>query len=119
MSDPRIRSVVAVEGHPDDVELGCLGTLIKLRDEGARITIVSLTDGGNGASYDPSRFGSMAETRAAEASAVAARLGGTFRSLGVEDGYLYDSPALRDQVAGILREVDADLVLAPPPTDYH
>jgi LmbE family N-acetylglucosaminyl deacetylase len=110
---------VAVEGHPDDVELGCLGTLIKLRDEGSRVTIVSLTDGGNGTAHDPGGRESIAQVRAGEASSVATRLGGTFACLGARDGYLFDSPSLRDELAVLLRECEADLVLAPPPTDYH
>jgi LmbE family N-acetylglucosaminyl deacetylase len=116
----RISSVVAIEGHPDDVELSALGTLLKLRDEGARITIVSISDGGNGAFYDRSVSGSsIAEVRAAEASSVASRLGGRWMTLGATDGYVYDTPDLRAALAGVLREAECDLVLAPPPTDYH
>ena len=71
----RIESVVAVEGHPDDVELGCLGTLLKLRAAGTRVTIVSLTSGAQGATHDQGLEGSIADIRIAEASAVAERLG--------------------------------------------
>jgi len=115
----RIESVVAVEGHPDDVELGCLGTLIKLRDTGADITIVSVTDGANGAAHDPGQLASIAETRKHEATAVAERLNGRFVSLGAPDSYLYDTPELRDSLASIIREARADVVFVPPGTDYH
>ena len=33
------RSVVAVGAHPDDVEGGCGGTLIKLADAGCRVVL--------------------------------------------------------------------------------
>ena len=114
-----ITSVVAVEGHPDDVELSALGTLIKLHERGARVTIVSITDGGHGAFHDENLSKSIAEIRAGEASAVAARLDGEWLTLGQEDGYLYDTAEMRNQLAAVMRRVGCDLVLAPPPTDYH
>jgi LmbE family N-acetylglucosaminyl deacetylase len=116
----RISSVVAVEAHPDDVELSALGTLIKLRRQGARVTVVSISDGGNGAFHDPSLSGaSIAQVRAAEATSVAKRLGAEWLTLGALDGYVYDTPELRARLASVLRQVGADLVLAPPPADYH
>ena len=116
---PGITSVVAVEGHPDDVELSALGTLIKLHERGARVTIVSITDGGGGAFHDPTISSSIAAIRAAEAKSVAARLDGEWLTLGAPDGYLYDTTELRNALAGVFRSAKADLVLAPPPTDYH
>jgi LmbE family N-acetylglucosaminyl deacetylase len=116
---PRIRSVVAVEGHPDDVELSALGTLIKLRERGTRITIVSITDGGGGSYYDRGVSKSIAAIRAGEASAVASRLNGEWLTLGATDAYLYDTPELRARLASVFRRAECDLVLAPPPTDYH
>jgi LmbE family N-acetylglucosaminyl deacetylase len=115
----RIESVVAVEGHPDDVELGCLGTLLKLRATGTRITIVSVTTGGQGASYDPGLGASIADVRFGEATAVAERLGGEFVTLGAPDGYLYDTPELRNALAAVLRRARPQVVFAPPPVDYH
>jgi N-acetylglucosamine malate deacetylase 1 len=115
----RIKSVVAVEGHPDDVELSALGTLIKLREHGARVTIVSVSDGGGGSFHDRSLSDSIARIRAQEAQAVAARLGGEWLTLGAPDGYVYDTPELRASLASAFRRAECDLVLAPPPTDYH
>jgi LmbE family N-acetylglucosaminyl deacetylase len=116
---PAIASVVAVEGHPDDVELSALGTLLKLRERGARVTIVSISDGGGGSFHDRGLSGSIAQIRAGEASAVAARLGGEWLTLGAPDGYVFDTPELRRALASAMRRAGCDLVLAPPPTDYH
>jgi LmbE family N-acetylglucosaminyl deacetylase len=116
---PGITSVVAVEGHPDDVELSALGTLIKLRERGARITIVSISDGGNGSFYDRGMTRSIADVRAEEARSVAARLGGEWLTLGAPDGYVYDTPELRRALAAVMRRAECDLVLGPPPIDYH
>jgi LmbE family N-acetylglucosaminyl deacetylase len=35
-----VKTVLALSPHPDDVELGCGGTLYRLREEGARIVLV-------------------------------------------------------------------------------
>ncbi len=40
--------VLAIGAHPDDVEFGCAGTLAKLRAEGARINILTLSLGAVG-----------------------------------------------------------------------
>ena len=44
---------------------------------------------------------------------------GSRLTLGQEDGYLYDTAETRNQLAAVMRRVGCDLVLAPPPTDYH
>ena len=37
--------VIAVGAHPDDVEIGCAGSLARLVQQGYRVGIVDLTDG--------------------------------------------------------------------------
>ncbi|CAN5844724.1 PIG-L family deacetylase [soil metagenome] len=97
-----------------------MGTLLKLHARGARVTIVSISDGGHGAFHDPKLTRSIAEIRASEARSVAARMeDGEWLTLGAEDGYVYDTPELRNELAAVMRRVGCDLVLAPPPTDYH
>ena len=64
-------SVVSVGAHQDD-ELGCLGTLIRYRAEGSRITTVSLSNGDKGGQHDPTIPNSViAQTRIAEATRMA------------------------------------------------
>ena len=47
-------NIVAVAAHQDDVELSCLGTLVKFKQRGdADITIVALTNGNKGSQHDP------------------------------------------------------------------
>lgn len=113
-------NVVAVEAHPDDVELTCLGTLIKLADRGARITVVAITNGDKGGAATPDApHESIAALRVREATRVTDALGGRFVSLGAPDAYLYDTPELRNAMVDVLREAAADVVLAPPPADYQ
>lgn len=120
MSFPRISSVVAVEPHPDDVEILCMGTLLKLREEGTKVTIVCMTNGDKGSGDKPEiPHPDVAATRFREASLVAKAIGADFVNLGAEDEYLYDTPELRDTLAAVFRAAKADMVLAPSPDCYQ
>ncbi|MEM8865495.1 MAG: PIG-L family deacetylase, partial [Planctomycetota bacterium] len=44
VADPPL-DVIAVGAHPDDVEIGCGGTVARLAEQGYRVGIVDLTDG--------------------------------------------------------------------------
>jgi LmbE family N-acetylglucosaminyl deacetylase len=115
-----IRSVLAVEAHPDDVEISCSGTLLGLQADGCRISIVSVSDGRGGATHDPSLTGAeIAAIRSREASSAAHVLGAEYHNLGAEDGFLSDTKDLRVRLAELIHEAQAEIILAPPPTDYH
>lgn len=43
--------ILAIGAHPDDIEFGCGGTLIKLKERGEKIFFLVLTEGGVG--YNP------------------------------------------------------------------
>ena len=59
---------LAIGAHPDDVELGCGGTIIKLIAEGKTVSVIDLTEGELGTR-------GTAETRAEEAANAAKILG--------------------------------------------
>lgn len=105
--------VVAFGAHPDDVELGCGGTLARLVESGRRVAIVSLTRGEAGSRGTPL-------LRAEEAREAGRRLGATeVVLLDCGDGSLRSGPKEEDQVIEVLRRMRPEVVLAPPPTDRH
>jgi LmbE family N-acetylglucosaminyl deacetylase len=114
-------NIVCVGAHQDDIDLNCLGTLIKyVTQQGASITNVSISNGDKGAQYDLSMpYEEVAAMRNAEATAIAEALGGRFACLGQSDEYIHDTDATRNQLTDILREAKADVVFAPPPVDYN
>jgi len=123
MAEPA-RSIVALEAHPDDVELGCLGTLAAYRAQRPEtsITIAALTLGDRGSAVDPTKTpDDISQEREREATSVATALEADFRFLGQKDCFTDDAPdaAGTEAFVRLLREVRADLVLAPPPADYH
>lgn len=114
-------NIVAVGAHQDDVELNCLGTLLRYRErEDATITNVTISNGEKGGNYDPTiPYETIARIRMAEADAVAKELGGRYVCLGQEDEYIEDNKATRNKLVQVLRDARADVVFAPPPVDYN
>jgi bacillithiol biosynthesis deacetylase BshB1 len=105
--------VLAVGAHPDDVELGCGGTLATLGVAGRTFGILDLTRGEAGTRGTP-------QIRAAEAAAAARMLGAAFRrSLDLGDGGLRTDREAELQVIEEIRRARPKLVIAPFPSDRH
>ena len=106
--------VLAVGAHPDDVELGCGGTIARLAGAGHAVGMVDLTAGELGTRGD-------VETRRREAEAAAAALGAAWRRcLGLPDGRLAaDDPDQLASLVAILREATPRAVLGPDAGDPH
>lgn len=105
MFEPEPVDVLAVGAHPDDVELGCGGTLLRLKSLGRSTGVVDLTRGELGTR------GTM-ETRALESRRAAALLGLEFRvNLGLRDGNLSTGEESRLALIRVIRECRPKLVL--------
>jgi bacillithiol biosynthesis deacetylase BshB1 len=110
---PRPLDVLAIGAHPDDVELGCGGTLAKLAAAGRRAGILHLTGGESGTR-------GTSALRRQEAEAAAAALGAAeVVILDCGDGGLRTGPAEEDAVIEVLRGLRPEVVLAPPASDRH
>ncbi len=107
---PKLR-VLAVAPHPDDIEIGCGGTLIKLAKAGHEIFLAVMTKGDAGGSP---------QSRVAEQQA-AARF---YRAqkifwLGFLDTKVPLSKESIDALDKVMKEVKADIVFAPHAEDTH
>jgi LmbE family N-acetylglucosaminyl deacetylase len=99
--------VVAVGAHPDDVEIGCGGTVARLVELGYRVGIVDLTDG------EPTPASPGPEVRLAEARRAAETLGAHERVvLGLPNRRLMDGFEPRVALAKVLRRRRPRLVLS-------
>jgi LmbE family N-acetylglucosaminyl deacetylase len=78
---PGGQRVLAIGAHPDDVEIGCGGTLAKHRDRGDALLIVTLSRGANGGE---------APRRGDEARLAARRLGAALDLRDLPDGSIGD-----------------------------
>ena len=105
--------VLAIGAHPDDVELGCGGTVALLARQGRRVGILHLTRGERGTR-------GTAQERLAEAERAAAALGVVdLAFLDCGDGGLRTGPAEEDALIEVLRTRRPELVLGPTPSDRH
>jgi N-acetylglucosamine malate deacetylase 1 len=83
--------------HPDDAEVQMGGTLVKLARRGQRILLVDLTDG------EPTEFAEPG-VRARQAAEAARILGVDRMTLQHRDRLLVDEPAIRVEVARLIRQ---------------
>lgn len=105
--------VLAFSPHPDDVELGCGGTLAALARRGRSFGIVDLTRGEMATRGTP-------EIRESESREAARLLGARFReALDLGDGGLRTDRAAELSVVEAVRRARPRLVLAPLPLDRH
>lgn len=105
--------ILAFGVHPDDVELGCSGTLLAAMAEGKKTGIVDLTRGELGTR-------GTAETRATEAARAAEILGVSVReNLGMADGFFQNDEAHLRKVITAIRKYQPDIILANAVEDRH
>jgi bacillithiol biosynthesis deacetylase BshB1 len=105
--------VMAFGAHPDDIELGCGGTLIKLADLGYATVLVDMTRGEMGTR-------GTVETRAAEAAAAARIMGAAAReNLELPDGDVQASAGAKRKVVEVIRTYRPRLIMIPYYRDRH
>jgi bacillithiol biosynthesis deacetylase BshB1 len=99
--------LLAIAAHPDDVELTCGGTLLKMAQAGYKTGILDLTAGEMGTLGTP-------ETRAKEAALAAKILKVKYRgTLGVPDSDVHASRAHKLRLAAAIRELRPRTVIIP------
>ncbi|WP_434980020.1 bacillithiol biosynthesis deacetylase BshB1 [Daejeonia sp. YH14] len=104
---------LAIGAHPDDVELGCGGTIAKLISEGKSVAIVDLTQGELGTR-------GTEETRKQEATDASGILGVTAReNLRLKDGFLVNSEEYQLKVVAAIRKYRPTIVFANAIDDRH
>ena len=105
--------VLAFGAHPDDVELGCAGTLLKLSQQGYSTGIIDLTEG------EMASRGTV-EERYKESSEASKILGVKLReNLKIPDANILPNDANRDKIIEVVRKYRPSIVFAPYPEDRH
>jgi bacillithiol biosynthesis deacetylase BshB1 len=105
--------IVAFGAHPDDVELGCSGTLAKEISLGKKVGIIDLTRGELGTR------GSV-EIRNKEAAAAAKILGVSIReNLDMRDGFFVNDEAHQMKIIQLIRKYKPEIVICNAIEDRH
>jgi bacillithiol biosynthesis deacetylase BshB1 len=105
--------ILAIASHPDDAELGCVGTLLSAAAQGKKIGIVDLTRGELGTRGTP-------EIRAEEAADSAKILGLHAReNLGLPDGFFRNDREHQLPIIAAVRRYQPEIVLLNALHDRH
>ena len=105
--------ILAFGAHPDDVELGCSGTIAKEVSLGKKVGIIDLTRGELGTR------GSV-EIRNSESAKASEILGVVVReNLDMRDGFFINDEAHQLKIIQMLRKYRPEIVLCNAITDRH
>ena len=105
--------ILAFGVHPDDVELGCSGTLMAAMAQGKKVGIVDLTYGELGTR-------GTIESRKKEAKIASGIMGIEIReNLGMADGFFQNDETNQRKVIEMIRKYQPPIVLANAIGDRH
>ena len=105
--------ILAIGAHPDDVELGCSGTIAKEIALGKKVGIIDLTRGELGTR-------GSAEIRDSEAKKAASILGVLFReNLNFKDAFFTNDEAHQLELIKVIRKYKPKIILCNAIDDRH
>ncbi|MEP6682413.1 MAG: bacillithiol biosynthesis deacetylase BshB1 [Parafilimonas sp.] len=105
--------ILAFGVHPDDVELGCSGTIISSIAQGKKVAVVDLTRGELGTR-------GTAETRDTEAANAAKIMGVHAReNLEMADGFFQNDETNVRKIISVIRKYQPEIILCNAPDDRH
>ncbi|RYY54761.1 MAG: bacillithiol biosynthesis deacetylase BshB1 [Chitinophagaceae bacterium] len=105
--------ILAIGVHPDDIELGCSGTLIREIKNGKKVGIVDLTQGELGSR-------GTIETRMKEAADAAVIMGALVReNLKMRDGFFRNDEEHQMQLIRTIRKYQPEIIIGNVRSDRH
>lgn len=105
--------ILAIGVHPDDIELGCAGTLINEIKKGKKVGLVDLTQGELGTR-------GTIETRRQEAANASTVIGAVTReNLKMRDGFFTNDEAHQLQLIQVIRKYQPEIIIGNVKQDRH
>lgn len=104
------RTVLAIGAHPDDVEIGVGGALLRHVDRGDRVVILTLSGG---------EAGGAVSTRAVEAKRAAELLGAELRLGSLPDTYMSSGRDTIEAISQVVREIEPQVIYTHSIADAH
>ncbi len=115
-NEPKRRVAMTLLAHPDDAEILCAGTLIRLADAGWEIHIATVAAGDCGSAT--LGRAEIAAIRRQEGIQAAAKIGATYHCLDEPDVHVaFDKPTISKAI-DLLRKVAPALLFTHPRHDY-
>ena len=111
------RIILAVGAHPDDIDIGCSGSVAKWISEGSEAYYLVLTDGSKG-SEDPKISNKELTKLRQQEQLAAAKILGVKKVFFLDfvDGELENSHDLRKEIVRVIRQVKPTTVICWDPT---
>lgn len=110
-------NVLAIGCHPDDLEIGCYGTLAKYIKQGNDVAVCNVANGNLGhAEIMPDELRNI---RLSEAKAAAKLIGATHYTVDIGDlNVSAENNELISRLAKVIREVQPDMIITHYERDY-
>jgi len=105
-----LMNILAVGAHPDDIELGCSGTLLNHKENGDRIFLLVMTNGENGGKQ---------ELRVREAEKAAEIIDANIKILDFHDGAIKDDIHLIKTIEDYVKSKNIDVMFTHSKNDRH
>lgn len=111
-----LKRVLAFLAHPDDAEILCAGTLIRLADAGCEIHIATASAGDCGSTKLPAH--EITKLRRDEATAAAQKIGAVYHCLELLDANVIFDQAANRKAIELFRKIAPSIVFTHPRHDY-
>ena len=110
-------NILGIGCHPDDLEVGCAGTLAKYAKQGHKVFMCHIANGNMGHKIIMPE--ELNKIRTKEAEEAAKTLGAESISLDIGDSLVEGSDkTLRNRLTEVVRNTKADLIITQNPVDY-
>ncbi len=103
-------NILAIGAHPDDIEYGCGGTLLKLKSKGAKLNLLVMTKG---------EYGGKESVRKKEQEKVCKKLSAKLYWGGLYDTKILLSKELINLIENNIKKVSPDIIFIHYMEDTH
>ncbi|HMQ79587.1 MAG TPA: PIG-L family deacetylase [Ignavibacteria bacterium] len=105
-----MKKILAIGPHPDDIELGCFGTMAKYKNKGDEVNFLVLTKGEGGTENT---------NRVEEAIESASLIDANLYIEDLPDRFISEGPETITIVEKYLKQLEPDAVFIPTESDTH
>ena len=105
-----MKTILAIGPHPDDIELGCFGTLCKFKDSGDNVNILVLSRGEGGI---------IDGDRSKESEESAKLIGANLYFENLRDRYITEGPETITVIEKYVEMLNPETVFIPSGIDTH
>lgn len=105
-------NILAIGAHPDDIEIGCAGTIMKYKEKGAKLYLMVISDGSMGGNASVRRKEQKNAARIIKSDKI---FWGGFKDTGMEN----KGRELIDTIEGVLKKIRPRFIFVNYPKDTH